>query len=306
MSGRDSVNPAHVAFATGVGLLAVGIGAKTATPLAYVGGTFVAAVLFIGPAAPLSAVAGLVIHDLYRGAFGYSTVVVAAWILAFAGLVVWLTGPTATRSESVDLQSLHRTAPAYTGMVMIAGIFATAFAAWLVTLLGWQRFYTAAIGFLPGIAVALGVCVLGLVSVGSGRRLGLLSDRRYILPVLAPGVSDRERSARQAGTAAIGAFIIGIGWLGGVLTLDLFVHDLDLFATASQFRAYVTGFLGTSSPSAAVGTALIVGVYQYGELAVLLSAPVAVLALWGWWNYHEVVISSIAHRIKVIGGGLTR
>lgn len=301
----NNVDPVHLVLATGMGMLAVGIAAKTATPMAYVGGALVASGFFIGIAAPVGGVAGLIIHDLFRGALGYSMLVVAAWILVFTGLVVWLTGPISNASERLGLQSRRRTGPAYLEMVLIAGVHATAFAAWLVMILGWQRFYTAAIGLLPGVVVAMGVCVLALVSMDVVRRFGPLTDRNYVFdsPSFERVVPDRDGSARRTDAVALGALIIGIGWLSGTLALDIFVHDLGIFGTASQFRAYVTGFLGIGSPIAVVGTALLVGVYRYGELAVLLSAPVAILALWGWYTYHNLILSSTIYRIKMIGGG---
>ncbi|WP_435095232.1 hypothetical protein [Halorubrum sp. N11] len=304
----NSVDPAHVAVATGAGLLTVGIAAKMATAMAYVGGTFVAAGVFLGPAAPLGGVAGLIIHDLFRGAIGYSTLVVAAWMLVFSGLVVWLTGPVSNTSERLGLQSTRRTVPTDIGMVLIAGIHATAFTAWLAMMLGWQRFYTAAIGLLPGVVVAMGMCVVILVSAGAIRRLGLLADRTTVFDFspFRPAVSEQDRSAGRTGAVAVGALTIGAAWLGGALALDIFVHDLGLFTTASQFRAYITEFLGTSSPIAVVGTSLLVGVYRYGELAVLLSAPVAMLALWGWNNYRGSIFLSLFERIKRISGGSTQ
>ena len=104
----------------------------------------------------------------------------------------------------------------------------------------------------------------------------------------------------------VGAVIIGVGWLGGASALDVFVHDLKLFASATQFRAFITGFLGTSSPIATVGTPLFVGLYRYGELAVLLSAPASMLALWAWNASQVHTLSSMFRRVKTIGRGSIR
>lgn len=106
--------------------------------------------------------------------------------------------------------------------------------------------------------------------------------------------------------AAAGAFAIGVGWLGGASALDVFAHDLGTFTTTSQLRAYVTGSLGTGLPIATVGNLLLIGVYRYGELAVLLSAPVAALALWGWDTYRERILSLIAGRIERLDRGAIR
>ncbi|EMA59773.1 hypothetical protein [Halorubrum kocurii] len=301
------INPTHLALATVAGTLAVGIAAETATSMAYVGGVFVVAGFLTGLVAPLGGVTGLVVYDLFQGTVGYSTLGTAAWILVFTGLVAWLTGPIATTSERLELRSIRRTVPADIGVLMIAGIHATAFAAWLVMLLGWRRFYTAALGFLPGVAVAIGVCTLVLVTVVVVRSLDRLPDRNYTFDLgsLNPAAPDRGRSAKRSTAVTAGAFVIGTGWLGGTFAFDIFVHDLGIFATADEFRAFVAEFLGTSSPIAAVGTSLLVSVYRYGELAVLLSAPLAMLALWGWCNYHKLILSSTIRSIKTISGGST-
>lgn len=302
------VDPTHLALATVAGTLAVGIAAETATSMAYVGGIFVVAGFLTGLVVPLGGVTGLVVYDLFRGTVGYSTLVTATWILVFTGLVVWLAGPIPTTSERLERRTIRRTVPADIGVFLIAGIHATAFAAWLVMLLGWRRFYTAALGFLPGVAVAIGVCILILVSVAAVRSLDRLPNRNHAFSFasLDPVAPDRGRPAKRNIAVTVGAFVIGTGWLGGTLTFDIFVHDLGIFATADEFRAFVAGFLGTGSPMAVVGTSLLVGVYRYGELAVLLSAPLAMFALWGWCTHHKLLLSSTIRRIKTVGEGSTQ
>jgi len=94
-------------------------------------------------------------------------------------------------------------------------------------------------------------------------------------------------------------FAIGSAWLGGAIALDLLVHDLGLFATASEFHAYLTGFLGSGSPMSTVGTTLLVGLYQYGHVAVLLSALLAVLAVIGWNWYRPQILSATVDRENI-------
>ncbi|WP_206043470.1 hypothetical protein [Haloarcula rubripromontorii] len=139
----------QVALAAVVGFLFVELGTRTAISAASVGGAFVAAAVLTGPAAPLGGVAGLVIHDAFHGVIGYWTVATAVWILTFAGVVAWL---------------------------VVGGVNATAFAAWLVLVLGAQPFYTAVMSYLPGVAVAVGLSVVGLVAVGTAERVKRLPD----------------------------------------------------------------------------------------------------------------------------------
>jgi hypothetical protein len=210
---------------------------------------------------------------------------------------MWLAGRMSTKPDNHGLKSILRITSAYTGVVMIAGINTTAFAAWLVMVLGSQPFYTAAIGLLPGVATAMGICAFGLVSLGVTQRLGL--------PLFELELPGQTRSEELTDATTVGVFIIGTGWLGGTFALDILVHDLGLFATASQFETFVTGILGSGSLTAAVGTPVLVGIYTYGELAVLLSAPVAILALLGWCNYHKLALSPIVRRRRVINRGPT-
>lgn len=292
-----NINRTHAALATVAAFLVAGIAVETATSMVYVGGAFVAAVVLIGPEAPLGGVTGLIIYDLFHGTVGHLTLVTAAWTLVFAGSVMWLAGRTSTKPDTHGLKSILRTTSACTGMVMIAGINTTAFTAWLAMILGSQPFYTAAIGILPGVATALGICAFGLVSLGV--------TQRFAPPLFTLELPGQTRSEELTDATTVGVFIIGTGWLGGTFALDILVHDLGLFATASQFRAFVTGILGSGSLTAAVGTPVLVGIYRYGELAVLLSAPVAVLALLGWCNYHKLVLSPIVRRRRVISRGPT-
>lgn len=298
-------NQVSIALAAVVGFLVVEIATRTAASVALVGGAFVAATVLIGPAAPLGGVAGLIIHDVFHGAIRYWTATTAAWVLVFAWLVVWLVNGLANGQERKGLKSIHRVAPAYAGIILIGGINATAFAAWLVRILGAQRFYTAVIRFLPGVIAAVGLCVFGLIAIGVAERLGRRTGRASTRgrSLFESEVRGRNRSEGPTGTMAVGVFIIGTGWLLGVSAFDVFVHDLGLYPTASEFRAFVTGFLGSGSPIATVGTTVLLGVYTYGELAVGLSAPVALLAVLGWYIYHEQSLSFTASGIETIRGG---
>ena len=294
-----------ITLAATVGFLIVEIATRTAIPMAYIGGAFVAATVLISPVAPLGGVTGLIIHDISHGTIGYWTVGTTVWVLVFAWVIVWLANGLSNGQERQGLKSMHRMAPAYAGITLISGVNATAFAAWLAMVLGAQRFYTAVSEFLPGVIAAVGFSVLGLVAIGAVKRLG-----RYLGQTDTHGHSlfesempRRNRSEGPTNVTAIGVFVIGTGWLFGVSALDVFVHDLGLYPTASEFRAFVTGFLGSGSPIATVGTTVLLGVYNYGELAVILSAPAALTAMLGWCTYHEQVLSSTAHGIGIIRGG---
>ena len=148
--------------------------------------------------------------------------------------------------------------------------------------------------------------MFGLAAIGAVKRLG-----RYLGQTDTRGHSlfeseiPRQSSEGPTTGTAVGVFFIGTGWLFGVSALDVFVHDLELYPTASAFRAFVTGFLGTGSPIATVGTTVLLSLYKYGELAVVLSAPVALTAMLVWCTYHEQVLSSTAHGVGIICGGLS-
>ncbi|EMA23693.1 hypothetical protein [Haloarcula argentinensis] len=285
-----------------VGLLIVEIATRTGISMAYIGGVFVAAAVLISPVAPLGGVAGLIIHDVFHGIIGYWTVSTTVWILSFAWVIVWLTNGHSSGQKRQGLKSMLRMAPAYAAVILIGGINATAFAAWLVMVLGAQRFYTAAIGFLPGVVAAVGLSVFGLVAIGIierlGKHIGRADTRGHTL--IESEVPGRKPSKESTGVMAVGVLVIGAGWLFGVSVLDVFVHDLGLYPTANEFSAFVTGFLGRGSPIAPVVTTALLGVYKYGELAVVLSAPVAIAALFGWHTYHDQMLLSTAHGIGSI------
>ena len=283
----------QMALATVVGFLAVEMATRTATSTAYVGAAFVAAAVLIGPAVSLGGVAGLVIHDAVHGVIGYWTVATAVWILTFVGVVAWLS----TSPDNWSSKPIHRVAPVYAGWVIVGGVNATAFAAWLVMVLGAQRFYTVVMSYLPGVAVAVGLCVVGLVAVRTAERLDWLPGRAG---TRGRSLSESNAPGRNSSTGpTVGVTLIGTGWLVGVSALDVFVHDLGLYPTATDFRAFVTGFLGSGSP---VATALL-GVYKYGELAVVLSAPVALLAVVGWCLYHGQMLSPADRGVEITRGG---
>ncbi|WP_336337987.1 hypothetical protein [Haloarcula brevis] len=287
----------QLALAAVVGFLAVEMATRTGTSMAWVGGAFVAAVVLVGPAAPLGGVAGLVIHDAFHGVIGYWTVATAVWILTFTGVVAWLS----TEPDGRGLESMHRTAPAYAGWLVVGGVNATAFAAWLALVLGVQPFYTAVMGYLPGVAVAVGLGVFGLVAVGAAERVGWLPGRAG---ARGHSLSESNAPGRNSSTGpTLGVFLAGTGWLVGVSALDVFVRDLWLYPTATEFRAFVTGFLGSGSPVATVGTTVLLGVYEYGELAVVLSAPVSILAVMGWCLYHGQIPSPTAYDVEMTHGG---
>jgi hypothetical protein len=298
-------NPREGALAAAVGFLMVEITTETATPIAYVGGAFVAGIFLIGLAAPLGGVAGLVIHDLFHGAFGYWTLASGAWILVFAGVVGWLVG-SGPRGTDFEQKSIFRLMPAYTRAVIVAGTYATALASWLVLVLGGQRFYTATVGFLPGVAAAIVASVLVVAARAIVQRFVHRSTRTGTTGHSMAGLRARERDSAGGPSAAmtIGVFAIGCAWLGGAAALDLLVHDLKLFATVSAFRAFVTGFLGSGSLLAAVGRTALVSLYRYGELTVRLSTPFAMIALYGWYRYQQLILALTIRRSSVYSGGL--
>jgi len=298
-------NPREVALATAIGFLMVEIATETATPIAYVGGVFVAGILLIGLAAPFGGVAGLVIHDLFHGAIGYWTVASAAWILAFAGVVGWFVG-SGPRGTEFKQRSIFRLVPAYTGVVIVGGTYATALGSWLVLVLGGQRFYTATVGFIPGVAAAIVASVLVVAARAITQRFVHRSTRTGTTgDSLAGSRVRRDSAAGPSAGMTIGVFAIGCAWLGGAAAVDLLVHDLKLFATVSAFRAFVTGFLGSGSLLAAVGQTALVSLYRYGELTVRLSAPIAMVALYGWCRYQQLILASTIRRSRVYSGDVT-
>jgi len=293
-----TTNTRGLALGAVVGFLLVAIARETATPIAYVGGVVVAGVFLVGLAAALGGVAGLVIHDLFQGAIGYWTPVTAVWILVCGAVVTWLVGGRHGLNDA-SRGSLSRRVVATAGVVTLAGVYATAVAAWLAMLLGGERFYTAAFEFLPGVAVAVGASFLVVIAVAVTRRFDRLPERESGPASPESGEQRPDSTAGPSVAATLGVFAIGSAWLGGAIALDLLVHDLGLFATASEFHAYLIGFLGSGSPMSTVGTTLLVGLYQYGHVAVLLSALLAVLAVIGWNWYRPQILSATVDRENI-------
>jgi hypothetical protein len=254
---------------SGVGFALATGAANTATPVAYVAAILVAMTVVSGPV-PIATggTAGVLVHDLFYGAAGYWTLVVAVWIATYAAGIAWL---SSGRGESTDGQKhpAHRSVLAYAGTGVTAGVYATGLAAWTAAVSGGQRFYTIVGAYLPGIAVAT-VAITSLWWFRSKR------SERDVQGRTADGSEGESRAGGVGPTLALLA--MGIAWLGGGTLLDAVAHDLSVFATESQLLAYVEGLLGDGSTVATVGRIGLVGIYRYGEAAILLSAPVAVVA----------------------------
>jgi hypothetical protein len=255
------VVPKHVALAAGVGFVLFAVATSAGVPVAVVGGVLVAAALLIGPSAALGGTSGLLLHDLFRGAVSVWTLAAAVWLCLFVTMLAWLTPSVAGGRARASVQRPPRAVRLYIGAVLIAGLYATALAAWVLTVAGSERFYTAAAGLLPGVAVA---SVLGVVVLVAATRL----DRGV-------AVSPAQVPDRPGRLTAAGLLLVVAAWLGGAIGTDLLAHDLGLFPTEIQLEYYVAGLFGSGSLVATVGKAVLVGVYHYGEAAVLLSAPLA-------------------------------
>jgi hypothetical protein len=276
-SVADALVVGHVALAACVGVSLVGVATATGTPVAYVVAALVAAALVLGPSAGVGGAVGVVLHDLFTGAVGTWTVGLAVWLVAFAVPVAWL-GPRRPPATPGPLRSrLGRQLRALAAFG-VGGVYATALSAWLLALVGGQRFYVAAYQFLPGVpvAAALGAVALVVLSTRSGRRIAAVwTDRRYAVtrPETDGGVDHRHD--RPGWTFILWLLAVGVAWLAVAGGLDLFAHDLTLFANEAELLVYARGLFGEGSPIATV----VVSVYRYGTLAVHLSAPLVVALL---------------------------
>lgn len=252
-----------------LGLVLLAGSTAVALPTVYVGAVFVAMAFVVGPSVTLGGAAGVVVHGLFRGAVGPWTAELVVWMLAFAGLLAWLDGNDAGYSMSTPARGLWADLLA----CGVAGMYATATAAWLATLLGSERFYTAVVGFLPGLLV---VTVLGALVGGWLRTVVLPSfqpDAEYeSKPAKTDGGIDRAASPdRRRGVVLLGLLAVGLLWIGGAMGLDVLTHDLALFGSETELRNYASDFFGTGTAVATVGANVLVGVYQHGGLLVRLS-----------------------------------
>jgi hypothetical protein len=262
-SVTTSVVPEHVALVSGAGFLLVAAATSARIPVIVVGSLLVAAALFVGPSAAFGGACGLVVHDLFRGAVGVGTLAVAVWLCAFVGLLAWFSPALAGSRTRLAVRSPPRALRSYVAGAVVAGLYATALSAWVSTVAGHERFFTVAADLLPGVLVAgvVGATVL------------------VVAPRLDRGVTTPTDTPRGRLTT-LGLFVVAAAWLVGAVGTDLLAHDLGLFHTDIQLAYYVAGLLGTGSLVATVGSAVLLTVYRYGELAVVLSAPLATLLSW--------------------------
>ncbi|MFC7019289.1 MULTISPECIES: hypothetical protein [Haloarcula] len=288
-SVASPVVPEHVALASGVGFLLVAVATWVRVPVAVVGGLLVAAALLVGPSAAIGGTSGLVIHDLFRGAVGSSTLAVAVWLCTFVALLAWFSPTLAGGRPRVSVRSQPRALRSYVASVVVAGLYATALSAWVSTVAGHERFYTAAADLLPGVlaAGAVGVAVIAVAS-----RL----DRDVPVPQSSAGT-------RPGRLTTLGLFVVGAAWLAGAVGTDLLAHDLGLFPTDIQLAYYVAGLLGTGSLVSTVGSAVLLTVYRYGELAVVLSAPLAGVLSWVLVTVGRTRVRSPTPDIDLVNGG---
>ncbi|WP_277542816.1 hypothetical protein [Haloarcula laminariae] len=260
------VSSGQVTVGAGAGFVLL-LGSTTATvPAVYSGVLLVAAAFVVGPSVTLGGAAGVVIHDLFRGAVGPLTAELAVWLLAFAGVVAWLDS-----DDSPD-------APAWGAgsrllACAVAGVYATAAAAWFAMVLGGERFYASGMDFLPGVLV---VAVVGALAGGRFRETvpSLFEADAGRDPGLADpdsGTTRTRRFDRRRGAALLGLLAIGVLWLVGAMGLDAFAHDLALFDSETQLRNYAGTLFGTGTAFATAGASVVVWVYRYGDLVVRLS-----------------------------------
>lgn len=272
------------AFATGV--------ANTVIPMEYAAAILIAVAVGLGPVPiAIGGAVGVLVHDLFYGATGYWTLVVAAWIVAYAGGIAWL-----SPESRYPVGSRHRRAArsilAHVITIVTAGTYATGAAAWLATALDGMPVYITTARLLPGVAVAIGGGLVILLAFELWNGVHLDGDDRS---------KTTERTETDGGTllrvepmtaTVIGLFAIGAAWLGGITVLDIVARDLGLFGSEQQLGEYIVGIVGTESLISTVAVTAFVGIYRYGELAVLLSAPIAVLAV-RWYTGHRSAWTSI-------------
>lgn len=281
--------PEHVAIASGAGFLLLATATSVQIPVAVAGGFLVTAALLVGPSAAIGSAGGLVIHDLFRGAVGVGTLVLAVWLCVFATLLAWFSPGVAGGRERATVRSPPRAVRSYLGATVVAGLYATALAAWVSTVGGSERFYTVAADLLPGVLVA---ALLGTAVLVVAPRL----DR-------AVSISRANVGARPGRLTTLGLFVVGAAWLAGAVGTDLLAHDLGLFPTDIQLAYYVAGLLGTGSLVATVGSAVLLTVYRYGELAVVLSAPLAGVLSWVLVRVGRARVRSPTPDIDLVNGG---
>lgn len=283
------VVPEHVALATAGAFLLLALATSVQVPVAVVGGILVATALLVGPSAALGGASGLVLHDLFRAGVGVWTLAVAVWLCVFVGLLAVFAPGVAGGRARAAVRMPPRAVRPFVGAVIVAGTYATAVSAWISSVTGGGRFYTSAADLLPGVVVAalLGVAVLVVARRFDG----------------AVSVSRPNAPARPGRLVLAGLFVVGVAWLVGAIGIDLLGHDLGLFPTETQLEYYIAGLLGSGSLVSTVGSAVLVGVYRYSEVAVFLSAPLAALLSWGLFRLDRDRIPAPTPDIDLGHGG---
>lgn len=263
-TGRSGGRLAGAAIA---GALLVGVTARAGVP-ATVGLAVLAATAIVGGRdVVLGGLAGLFAHDVLRGAVGYWTAVDAAWFVAGAAVLLWLVPirePPWDRSAwSVGLAA---------GGAAVVGVAA---AGWVAFATGGQRFAVAAVHTLPA-----GVALIAAVGTAT---LTATAIRRREAAGASVGVDGglRVPSATPGWRLSVLVLGVGLAWLAVAAGLDVLVHDLSQFPTGRSIRRYAEGLAGTGSTPSRIARAVLIGLYRYGDTAVVLVSTLAVLTIGG-------------------------
>ena len=268
-----------------VSFAGVSIAAALAIPTVYAAALLIAAAVLVTPVPiAIGGAFGVIIHDLFFGAVGYWTPVLSLWILVFAGGIALLSLDTIERSGGFGSLSAVDSVFAYVGTAIPAGIYATAAAAWLAVFLNGEPFYTAVTTLLLGIPITLAVGTAILITHGPSKRLNArVSTDSQIKNVSKPDGGIRHLIDQKAVTLA-GHLALGTVWLLGTIGLDIAVRDLGLFATESQLVESL-GFGGGGSLLSTAFMTVLIGIYRYGDVGILLSAPIAIVVIAAYTQY---------------------
>lgn len=270
--GEPSVTTGHpsrrLVAATVAGALLVAIATETALPATVGLALLAAAAIALGPDVAIGGVAGLLVHDLVWGAVGYWTATDAAWVVATTATLLWLVPHYRRWTPPVR--------PAWwVGLATVtAGVVGMASAGLVAFLVGGQRFAVAALDALPA-AVVL-VAVVGTAALtGRATRRGTTAGAT----VETDGGPTGTASPSSDWRLLVLVLAVGLAWLAAAASLDVLAHDLSLFPTEPAVRRYATRIVGTGSSLRRAGRAVFVGLYRYGDLAVVLVSAVAGVTL---------------------------
>ncbi len=268
---------------TVISFAAITIAASVAIPTVYVAALLISTVVVLGsvPIA-IGGAAGVIIHDLFSGSVGYWTAVVSLWIFTFAGVIAWLS-PNPIRNR-VDNRAPLGIILAYIGIATPAGIYATSAAAWLSVALSGEPLYTAVTTLVFGVAITIGVGTVILSAYVLRERWNALAstDRRTGTGSETDGGIHQLFDSKTV--TLVGHFVLGTVWLLGTIGLDIAVRDLGLFATESQLVESL-GFGGGGSILGSTIMIVLTGIYRYGDVGILLSAPIAIVVIAAYTQY---------------------